>query len=322
MLKTAIVGVGGISGSHLKGYRRIPEVSLTVLCDVRPERLEGPVKEFGSNPYTDFDTMLKKDKLDVLDICTPSYLHKEMAIKAMDRGIHVISEKPLAFTRADAQEMFAAAERNGVHFMVAHVLRFWPEYRALREMVSSGEYGRLLGAKLWRLNCAPRWSWDNWMLDRARSGLVPFDLHIHDLDFLVWTLGKPDSVQCVRERCPDPVSDHLTAIYRYGDAVIEAEASWYPGAYPFHAGYTAHFERAAVEYKDGVVTVYESGKEPRTLTFEAEAPADSALNLPATDAYYSELRYFIDRVLHDQPIDSMTPEELYTVLDILHQDID
>lgn len=104
-------------------------------------------------------------------------------------GINVICEKPVSLNAADVARVYSTAKSNNVKFMVAQVLRFWPEYSIIKEIYDTGKYGRLLSGHMGRLGVRPKWSWDGWMMDENRSGLVPFDLHIHDLD-LLFTLSE------------------------------------------------------------------------------------------------------------------------------------
>ena len=99
MLKVAVVGVGGVSWAHLQAWESMADVDLVALCDIRPERLEGHPNQ---RLYTDMTEMLDKEELDILDICLPSYLHADAAVAALERGIHVLCEKPISLKREDS----------------------------------------------------------------------------------------------------------------------------------------------------------------------------------------------------------------------------
>jgi predicted dehydrogenase len=178
----------------------VPEAEIVCVCDIRPEMAEEAAQTTGARMYTDFDEMLRSETIDMLDICLPTYLHANFAVKALEKGIHVLTEKPLSLKREDVRRVYDAAKANGCRAMVAQVVRFWREYVYVREAFESGIYGKLLSGAMQRLGNTPRWSWDNWMRDPERSGLVPFDLHIHDLDYIVSTFGKPQRVVCDRAR--------------------------------------------------------------------------------------------------------------------------
>ena len=102
MLKIGLVGVGGISGAHIPAWNAMEDTTLTAICDIRPERME-PYPE--PHHYTSIDEMLEKEELDILDICLPTYLHVPTAVKAMKKGIHVLSEKPISLKEEDIELM-------------------------------------------------------------------------------------------------------------------------------------------------------------------------------------------------------------------------
>lgn len=309
MLKVGLVGVGGISGAHIPAWQSMEDVELIALCDVRPEQM---TRYPELRQYTDMDDMLAKEQLDILDICLPTYLHADAAVKAMERGIHVLSEKPVSLKAEDVHRLYETAKRNNVRFMVAQVLRFWPEYIYLKEIYDSGRYGKLLSGRMARLGHMPGWSWDNWMKDESRSGLVPFDLHIHDLDFMVYTFGKPKQVRSFRARRPD--QDVFTAVYQFDGFYVDSEATWYAAPYPFHASYRFQFEKALIVL-DGALTVYEV--DGKTFTVNADGGETGGIELPPTNAYANEIRYFADCVKAGRDADRVKEEELETVVKIL-----
>lgn len=309
MLKVGLVGVGGISGAHIPAWQSMEDVELVALCDVRPEQM---TRYPELRQYTDMDDMLAKEQLDILDICLPTYLHADAAVKAMERGIHVLSEKPVSLKTEDVHRLYETAKRNNVRFMVAQVLRFWPEYVYLKEIYDSGRYGKLLSGRMARLGHMPGWSWDNWMKDESRSGLVPFDLHIHDLDFMVYTFGKPKQVSSFRARRPD--QDVFTAVYQFDGFYVDSEATWYAAPYPFHATYRFQFEKALIVL-DGALTVYEV--DGKTFTVGADGGETGGIELPPTNAYANEIRYFADCVKAGRDADRVKEKELETVVKIL-----
>ena len=314
MLKVGMLGMGGISRSHYTSWKQIPEAELVAVCDVRKECADKAAEATGAKVYTDFEEMMAAERLDILDICLPTYLHAEYALRALNRGVHVLSEKPVSLKREDVAKLYDAAKKNNRRFMVAQVLRFWREYEILKETVKSGRYGRLLSGHMSRLGNTPQWSWENWMLDPERSGLVPFDLHIHDLDFLIYAFGAPKDMVC--HRATTEAQDYFSVIYEYPDFFISTEAAWYNCSYPFQAAFRFQFENGVLEYRGGVLTAYEAGKDP--YVFEAETDANvNGINLPATNGYFNEIRYFTDCVLAGKDCDKVQAWELECVLDLI-----
>ncbi len=316
MLKVAVLGTGGISGAHIPAWLRIEEAELVAICDVQADRMER-FAGTGARQYTDCEEMFANEEIDILDICLPTFLHAEYSIKAMERGINVLCEKPISLNKEDVKRVYETAEKNNVKFMIAHVLRFWPEYVALKDAIDNGTYGNLLCGHMTRLGCTPGWSWENWMKKEECSGLVPFDLHIHDLDYLVYTLGHPTN--CITHRARFEDHDIINATYEFeGGKFITADSCWYNGPCPFTASYRFSFEKAVMEFKDDKLTIYPVGGAAFDVK-SGETDGEGCINLPATDAYYEEIRYFTDCVLENKKADVVKPEELETVLDLLKQ---
>lgn len=313
MLKIGILGVGGISGAHINGWLNIPEAKITALCDIRPEQMTAPAEKTGAACYTDFDEMLSSEELDIVDICLPTFLHASHAIKALERGINVLVEKPISLCKDDVDLIYETVQKHHAKFMVAHVIRFWDQYTYLRKLCQEQTYGRLLSGSMSRLGSTPKWSWDNWMTDINRSGLVPYDLHIHDLDFLIYTFGAPKNV--IRHEGRSEGQDYIHAVYEYDDFFISAEAAWFKGSSPFAAGYRFQFEHALVTYENNILKVYEENV--NVLESTPQTGLENGINLPSSDAYYNEIRYFADCVLNDEPVSILSKEELKTVIDIL-----
>ncbi|MCI9189318.1 MAG: Gfo/Idh/MocA family oxidoreductase [Lachnospiraceae bacterium] len=311
MLKVGMAGIGGISGAHIPAWEAMEETELAALCDIRQECLE---KYPDKHLYTDFQEMLNAEQLDILDICLPTYLHADYAVQAMERGIHVICEKPVSLKAEDVERVYEAARRNNVKFMVAQVLRFWPEYELLKEIYDSGKYGKLLSGSMSRLGGIPKWSWDNWMADEKRSGLVPFDLHIHDLDFLVYAFGKPEDAKVHRAKRPE--QDYFSVVYEYPEFFVTTEASWYAAPYPFTASFRFQFEKAILAFERQQCMLYEEDGTVTDLTEAAEGDT-GGINLPKSDAYANEIRYFTKCVLEDRFPERVKPGELRQVIEIL-----
>lgn len=313
MLKVALVGVGGISSAHIPAWEAMADAELVALCDIRPEQME---KYPDKHHYTDFGEMLDNEQIDILDICLPTYLHADFAVQAMERGIHVLCEKPVSLKREDVARVYGTAHKNGVCFMIAQVLRFWPEYEYVRQVYTGGRYGKLLSGMMQRIGVRPKWSWDGWMSDEKRSGLVPFDLHIHDLDFLVYAFGAPKAASDRRARRPE--QDYFVATYEFDGFFVTAEAAWYDSPYPFTAGFRFQFEHAVVAWEHGKLTVYEQeGKVFEPLSAEAKVGDTGDIGLPQSDAYANEIDYFADCVRNGTFPDKVRPEQLETVIDIL-----
>ena len=311
MLKVCLVGVGGISGAHIPVWKSMNDVELVAICDVRLERME---KYVDINHYTDYEEMLEVEKPDIVDICLQTYLHAEYSIKAMEKGMHVICEKPVSLHHEDVKKIYDTAEKYDVKFMVAQVLRFWPEYEVLHNLYKNKTYGKLLSGSMSRLGSYPAWSWDGWMMEESRSGMVPFDLHIHDLDYIVYTFGAPKNKTSFRSKCKD--QDYVNVVYEFDGFFVNAEASWYASPYPFSSKFRFQFEEAVVAYEGGILMIYQ--KDKKVIDWSTgESGEMGAINLPQTDAYANEIRYFVDCVKNNCLPEKIKMDELQTVIQLL-----
>lgn len=312
MLKVGLVGVGAISGSHIPTWLNNENTKLIAICDIREEQMEqyAEIKH-----YSSYDEMLENEELDIVDICVPTFLHVEFSLKALKKGINVLCEKPVSLKNDDATMLYEVAKQNNVKFMVAQVLRFWNEYVVLKELYENKKYGKLLSGSMIRLSARPKWSWDNWYTDEKRSGLVPFDLHIHDIDFMVFAFGKPQNVTSYRSNTP--TQDYINAVYNFGDFSICSEASWYASPYPFKAEFRFQFEKAVVANEDGAFKIYEADGEIIDYSAKSECEA-SDISIPKSNGYQNEIEYFIDCVLNNKQPETVKPDELETVIEILN----
>lgn len=154
----------------------------------------------------------------------------------------------------------------------------------------TGRYGKLLSGEMERLGCYPKWSWDGWMMDEPRSGFVPFDLHIHDLDFVVYAFGAPSKVDHFRSKQKD--QDFLHAVYSYPDFFVSVEASWFAAPYPFHMSFRFQFEDAVVAYEDAKLSIYQ--RDGKVICPFDDTDAAEFSQLPQSSGYASEIHYFYD----------------------------
>ena len=141
--------------------------------------------------------------------------------------------------------------------------------------------------------------------------MVPFDLHIHDLDFLIYSLGKPEVEHVFHGM------DYMHAIYRMGDARIACEAAWFHAPVQFSATFRMQFEHAVLEFNGMGLKIY---KEDWTIEDMATASnIEEGCYVPQSDGYYNELRYFVDCVKDGTFPDMVKPAELEAVIDTIKE---
>ncbi len=194
-VKVAIVGAGGISNSHIAAYQKTPNAELYALCDINPERLAYMGERYGiTRLYTDEAEMLRAlPELDAVDVCTWNSAHAPCSIMALQAGKHVLCEKPMAMSVAEAEEMKAAAEKAGKLLMIGFVRRFGADCNIVMDMINSGTVGDIYYAKT--ANLRRNGNPGGWFGEKARSGGGPLiDLGVHSIDLVRYLMGKPHAV--------------------------------------------------------------------------------------------------------------------------------
>ena len=194
MIKVGVIGTGGISGVHLGGYSRNPNVEIYALCDINEKNLAKRAEEYKvSRTFTDYREMLALKELDAVSVCTWNSAHAECAIAALRAGKHVLCEKPMALNTAQAQEMEKAAKESGKLLMIGFVRRFGNDCAVLKDFIDSGSFGEIYYAKaqyLRRKGCP-----GGWFGDKSRSGGGPLiDLGVHVIDLCRYLMGGPQPV--------------------------------------------------------------------------------------------------------------------------------
>lgn len=306
MVKVAILGAGFMGGMHAEVYRNLPHAEVVAVADRDLDKARKLAGRYGVTAYSIAEDLLDRERIDVVDICLPTFLHKEYAVKAAQEGKHILCEKPIALTTEDADAMIDTADQAEVKFMIGQVIRFWPEYIKLKEIYDSGELGKLLNLTCIRLSPTPDWAWDNWLTDPERSGGALLDLHIHDTDYLLYLLGKPLSLICSTSNHP-LLYGHVFTTFTFSDNVIAfAEGGWdMPESFPFTMAYTALFEKGVVEFNSRAaktLAIYKSGRKVKHPEVQQElvSTENTEGNIVQLGGYFSEIKYFVDSVENDQ----------------------
>ena len=298
MLRVGIVGFGFMGRMHYRCWDQLAGAKVTAICDANPNIIEdtkkgggnvdGAAEEIdftGIEIFTDFDEMIASGKVDVVSITLPTFMHAECSIKALESGLDVLCEKPMALNSADCQRMVDAAKASGKVLQIGHCIRFWPEYAKAKEIIDSGEYGKVIAASFRRMGAAPSWAWDNWFADEQRSGGMILDLHIHDSDYIQYLFGLPPAVHGFAAQRAGGGTAHIVTQYLYdNDTVVTAEGGWaLTGSFGFEMSFNIIMEKATV--------VYDCSREPAFRVCPADGDAFSP-EVSAGDGYSRQVEYF------------------------------
>jgi predicted dehydrogenase len=309
MTGVAVLGAGFMGRVHAAGWEALGDrASVAVMYSRSAERVAQLGDGVAARTTTDLDDAIRDPSVDVVDICLPTTLHREVAERAFAAGKHVLLEKPIALSAEDADAILAAAERSGRLFMVGLVLRFWPEYVELGRQVSAGAVGRPRVVSTQRLS--PPADWNEWMRDPTLSGGVPVDLLIHDFDQMNALLGTPRAVFA------RAAGDHVLAVVEYEDGEGIAEGSMaMPPSYPFSSNVRVLGDTAVAEYAFSAAPAEEGGNigeiaagAVRLYPIEGE-PAVVPVEGSGTDPFGAEIAYFLECVEEGRAPERATGEQ-------------
>jgi len=326
MVRVGLAGLGFMGGTHAQCHAALPNAELAAVCDLEKDRRDKFAETYDAKPCATLEELLATD-VDMVDICLPTYLHREAVEAAAAAKKHILCEKPMALAPADCDAMMGAVKQAGVHFMVAHVIRFWPEYQVVKEILDSGRLGRIQWMSATRLSPPPTWSWKEWIFDPKLSGGAVLDLHIHDLDFIAWVLGKPKAVSAggvkTKRGALDSVftmtSGHPNGAVGMAEGCLDMAAE-----FPFTMGLKINLEGGSLEINSrlspSVVVAPKDGGVENPEVPQPEVPAaasaGSAGNIEALGGYFVEVQYFVDCLDSGKRPDLVTPEEAKFAVEI------
>lgn len=295
MLQVGIIGLGMMGQMHLAAWAATKGARVGMVADSDPRRAAGDFSGGWSNigggakaldmrrvrATGDPMELIHDPAVDVVDICVPTPAHVELALAAIRAGKHVLCEKPLARTAAEARRIAAAAEGGAGFFMPAMCVRFWPEWAWLVKAVREETYGKVISASFKRMGTLP----PGWFRDGRLSGGAILDLHLHDTDFVHHLFGSPTAVSSGGWTGPTGCIDHVHTRYLYPDGpVVTAEGSWAASpTLPFEMSYRVLFERATADYR--------LGRAGGDLLLHGPSKV-TAVRCAKTDGYRAELAYF------------------------------
>jgi len=293
------VGLGFMGQMHYRCWKARDDAQIVAICDANKNIVEDSKKVVGNiegaenaidfsgiNIYSDFEKMLAEEKLDAISLTLPTYLHAKHTAQALESGLHVLCEKPMGLNVPECDIMIAAARSSGKVLQIGHCVRFWPEYAKTKEIVTSGEYGKVLAATFQRLSAVPTWSYENWIMNEQRSGGVVLDLHIHDTDFVQYMFGMPRAVCSFGGKDSAGRLGHVVTQYLYNnDTVITAEGGWaLMPSFGFEMSFNIVQEKATI--------VYDCMREPALKVCPAEGEAFTP-QVQQGDGYILEIDHFV-----------------------------
>lgn len=223
-VKIGIVGCGFIGLKHVQSFTKVPGCQLQALSDIRPERMSTLLQEVapqlpaaGGTPidqHLSYRDLIQNPQVDVVVVTVISGLHAQIATEALQNGKHVIVEKPLALSAEEARTLLETANQSGKKVAVCHQKRFFPHLQQLRDLIQSGKIGQVVqgGVSLMYNRDERYYQEASWRGTWAQDGGVLLNQAIHDIDLLLWMIGKPIAIQGQLSRLLRPIEAEDAAV--------------------------------------------------------------------------------------------------------------
>jgi len=195
-IRAALIGSGGVAHTHSIGYQdNAGEVELVACCDNAPGKAEALAQRFNiPSAYKSASEMLKKEKPELVSVCTPNFNHKELTLRALKAGCHVLCEKPIGMNAREAVQMVQTAKKARKILSVGHHMRFGSEAQALRKIIEGGNLGEIYFVRCMGIRRRGIPTWGLFYPKKYSGGGALIDIGVHYLDLLLWLVGKPDPV--------------------------------------------------------------------------------------------------------------------------------
>ena len=314
MLHAGMIGSGFIGQQHANAYKALDSVHLAAIADVNEVAGRKAAQENGCVYYADVEEMLKREALDFVDVCVPSFLHHSFVSLAARYGKHVLCEKPFALTSEACGHMIDECRAAGVKLMVAQCERWTAPVKAIYELLKRGDIGRIHLAVMTRLAQHPDWT--TWHRNPDKSGGGLFDLQVHDIDLLVSMFGEVQSVSAIGWKSDSGCWNHVSAELTFANgakAVSEGSEEMING-YPFTLGMRITGDNGGAEYRycggyniessesaETSFVVYHAGRQPEIL----------ALN--EGGEYAEEISAFARAIELEIPVPIAPEESMYVI---------
>ncbi len=322
-VRVGVIGTGLIADwCHLPAIKSHPRAELAAICGRNTTRADEMAKKYGIPLiFNDFREMIDKGDLDAVVVATPDDLHYPMTMNALDAGLHVLCEKPVALNAQQAKEMYEKADAVGVKHMVFFTYRWRPYYRYVRQRIDQGYLGRCNDCSIRYLGGYGRNSRCMWRFDRQRSNGALGDLGSHMIDLARWLVGDVASVSAhlgiyadrpgPDGQAYDPTNDAASLVVRFANGAqgtIQVSAVAQMGEHGQEQNVVLHGEESTLEMTSlpgGEIRGLRRGdKEFYSLPVPDEVWGDADRS-KFFDVFCKQSigdRLFIDAILDDLPI--------------------
>jgi predicted dehydrogenase len=330
-VKVGLIGIGGMGRTHFGCYQNNPNAEIVAICDVDAKKREGDwgntalnidtgeagaVDLSGIAVYENYEDLIADENVQLVDICLPTRLHAPATLAALKAGKDTLCEKPLAFDESEGEQMVSAFEESGKQLLIGHCLRYWSHYIKAKEIIDSGEYGRVLSARFHRVSGTPWWSFNNWLATGSESGGAILDMHIHDVDTALWWFGEPSTLTAdgvIEDGLPLSVD----AIWRYENGpVVYLHGAWDNNGGDFDYGFKVVLEKATLVHHPvaGVADL-------KVIKGGRDGDQSEVLELDNSSAYQNEIDDYVDCLHNGKTLTRVTPQDSLRTLRVCLEEL-
>lgn len=311
-LRVALIGAGGIAGTHTENYKKFDDVEIAGACDVSEASLKKFGEKYGvTRLFNDWKTLLKETAPDAVSVCTPNGMHCQPTIDALAAGCHVLVEKPLAMNAAEGQKMLDAAKKHKRHLVIGFQYRFEGKIKLLKRAIDEGAFGKILFARVQALRRRGIPNWGVFGRKELQGGGPLIDIGVHVLEMTHYAIGSPE-----------PLAATGCAFTYMGNKPSDVASQWPNWDYKTYTvedlavghirlknGAVIHIEAAFATHIEKDMWTFQIFGEKGGATFEPfhiyQDNAGMMLNctpayVPKIEIFPHKMRHFVDVCLYDR----------------------
>jgi UDP-N-acetylglucosamine 3-dehydrogenase len=307
-LRVGVIGCGSIAQHrHLPEYKANQYVELVAVCDINEDRAKEIAEKYEALAFASYEELLKSGKVDAVSVCTPNYLHAPITIAALEAGLHVLCEKPMATSKQEAEAMIQAAKESGKKLMIAHNQRFVPSHQKARKLIQNGEIGKIYSFRTAFGHGGPEgWSVEGkegWFFQKEKAFVGAMgDLGVHKTDLLRYVLGEEitEVASFVETNAKDfaDVDDNAVCILKTESGIIGTLAASWAYVSKEDNSTIIYGEKAILRLEDdptnSLVVQYQNGEVVNYQLGKIQSNDEGGQNNSQV------VDKFVDSVLHDE----------------------
>lgn len=304
-LRCAVIGVGNMGKNHVRCYSDMEDCDLVGVSDVNFLLLEETKKQYEIFGIDDYKYLIDQKKPDIVSVCVPTALHREVAGYCLEKGVHVLLEKPLAMNIDEGRELLELARANNRKLFVGHIERFNPAVKKVKEMIDAGELGKITAIIMRRVGGFP---------PQIKDANIAVDLAIHDIDIANYLLDELPNKIAVHKRKNhiERREDAVEFFLEYSTASAYIQANWISPIKVRKLNVTGSEGYLEMDFVNQQITFYKSNYEKFSEKIENYSdyvlrfsePDKVVISVAKKEPLKEELKYFIDCVAKNKDVDS------------------